>query len=161
MEGRPAMRDGTIGYEWHRSILSRCNVHLLRDTEDSSGENDLGSPQYDRHRIILSVYHDASMVCLQVEQMAGGRVWCASQIRIIRRISGLLEFVDTRIGARPDACRRSSSRSRTTASPPPSPTPPPTCSPPSGSPACPPQQRRRVDHPRPVGRRPPEDQVSR
>ncbi len=44
MECRPAMRDGTTGYEWHQGILARCLVHLLRDTEESLMENELGSP---------------------------------------------------------------------------------------------------------------------
>ena len=44
MEHPPAMRDGTAGYEWHKGTLSRCLVHLLRDAEESSMENELGSP---------------------------------------------------------------------------------------------------------------------
>ena len=44
MEYPPAMRDGTTGYEWHQGPLSRCPVHLLRDAEESSMENELGSP---------------------------------------------------------------------------------------------------------------------
>ena len=44
MERRPAIRDGTTGYEWHQGPLARCLVHLLRDAEESSMENDLGSP---------------------------------------------------------------------------------------------------------------------
>ncbi len=44
MEYPPAMRDGTTGYEWHKGTLSRCLVHLLRDAEESSMENKLGSP---------------------------------------------------------------------------------------------------------------------
>ena len=44
MEHPPAMRDGTTGYEWHKGPLSRCLVHLLRDAEESSMENELGSP---------------------------------------------------------------------------------------------------------------------
>ena len=44
MEHRPAMRDGTTGYEWHQGPLARRRVHLLRDAEESSMENELGSP---------------------------------------------------------------------------------------------------------------------
>ena len=44
MERRPAMRDGTTGYEWHQGPLARCLVHLLRDAGESSMENELGSP---------------------------------------------------------------------------------------------------------------------
>ena len=98
MEDRPAMRDGTTGYEWHRGDLSRCNVHLLRDAEDSSKENGLGSIQYDRHRMMLPIYRDAKAVRMQVERMAGGPIRCASHLGIIRRIPGLSEFVETRIG---------------------------------------------------------------
>ena len=78
-EDRPAMRDGTAGYEWHRGDPSRCNVHLLRDAEESSMENDLGSPpQYDRHRMMLAVYRDANLARLQVERLAGGPLRCAA-----------------------------------------------------------------------------------
>ena len=66
IEDRPAMRDGTTGYGWHKGPLARCLVHLLRDTEESSMENELGSTRYDRHRMMLSVYRDAKQVHEQV-----------------------------------------------------------------------------------------------
>ncbi len=94
---RPAMRDGTTGYEWHKGILSRCQVHLLRDTEESSMENELGSPQYDRHRMMLSVYRDAKQVREQVERLAGGPLRCAGHLGIIARIDRLAGFIDARI----------------------------------------------------------------
>ena len=44
MGDRPAMRDGTTWYEWHRGSPSGCLVHLLRDAQESLMENELGSP---------------------------------------------------------------------------------------------------------------------
>ena len=45
---RPAIRDGTKGYEWHTEKgtgrRSRCCVHILQDTEESAMECELGSP---------------------------------------------------------------------------------------------------------------------
>ncbi len=97
MEHPPAMRDGTAGYEWHKGPLARCLVHLQRDAEVSLMENDLGSSQYDRHRMMLSVYRDAGQVREQAERLAGGPVRCASHLGIIARIPGLAGFVDARI----------------------------------------------------------------
>ena len=94
---RPAMRDGTTGYEWHGGLLGRCLVHLLRDIEESSRENDLESPQYDRHRMMLDVYRDAKLVREQVERLAGGSIQCASQLWTVDRIPGLSEFADAQI----------------------------------------------------------------
>ena len=97
MEHPPAMRDGTTGYEWHQGILSRCLVHLLRDAEESSMENELGSPQYDRYQMMRALYQDTKLTCKQAEQLAGGPLRCASQLGIIARIPGLAEFIDARI----------------------------------------------------------------
>ena len=97
MAGRPAMRDGTAGYEWHRGVLSRCCIHLLRASEDSSMGGGLGSPQYDRHQMLLAVYRDAKLAREKVEQMAGGPLRCASQLGLIGRVPGLSAFADGRI----------------------------------------------------------------
>ena len=98
MEDRPAMRDGTTGYEWHMGILSRCLIHLLRDAEKSSMEHDLGSPQYDRHQMLRAVYRDAKLAGWQVERLAGGPVRCASHLGLVDRVPGLAAFADGQIG---------------------------------------------------------------
>lgn len=100
MAGRPAMRDGTTGYEWHlRSggALSRCMVHLLRDAEESAMEHGLGSPQYVRHREMRGVYRDASRVREIIMGRAGGPLACASRQGLVRSIPGLAAYIDGQI----------------------------------------------------------------
>ena len=80
-----------------QGVLSRCDVHLLRATEDASMEHDLGSPQYDRHQMMRAVYRDAKLANGQVEQMAGGPLRCASQLGRIDRVPGLSGFAGGRI----------------------------------------------------------------
>ena len=97
---RPAMRDGTSGYEWHTrqgGRRSRCMVHILRDAEESAMEYGLGSPQYVRHRAMLDVYRDAGRIREEVIDRAGGPLTCASQLGRIDRVQGLARSVDEQI----------------------------------------------------------------
>ena len=100
MKNRPAMRDGTTGYEWHQrsgGARSRCMVHLLRDAEESAMEHGLGSPQYVRHQEMRDVYRDASRVREAVMERAGGPLTCASQLGLVGRIPGLAKYVDGQV----------------------------------------------------------------
>ena len=95
LRNRPAMRDGTTGYEWHEGELSRCNVHINRKTEEFAMKGGLGSPQYTRHRIMKSFYREASDLNDAVEERAGGPIKCASRLDAVSRVPGLSEFVES------------------------------------------------------------------
>ena len=99
MKNRPAMRDGTKGYEWHQKTAprSRCMVHIMRSTEDSSMSHELGSPQYVRNRETSAVYHTAKKVSKTVIERAGGPITCASQLNIIYKVKGLNKYVTNKI----------------------------------------------------------------
>ena len=99
MKDRPAMRDGTKGYEWHkeRASVSRCNVHLLRDAEGEAMRHDMGSPQYVRHRDMREMYRDADHIREEAVRRAGGTLACASELDIIKRVPGLEEYVERHI----------------------------------------------------------------
>lgn len=98
MANRPAMRDGTTGYEWHTGEAggsrSRCWVHVLRDAEESAMENGLGSPQHARHQALLATYRDARDVREAIIERAGGPLTCASQLGRVGRVSELAAYID-------------------------------------------------------------------
>ena len=97
VKNRPAMRDGTKGYEWMQGMVARCWVHLLRATEEVAMKHALGSPQYVRHRMLLDIYRDAVQVADEVVKRAGGPVTCASQLNLIDKVPGLAKYVKRQI----------------------------------------------------------------
>ena len=93
MKHRPAMRDGTAGFEWHKECLARCAVHTNRKSEDFSMLNGIGSTQHTRHIIMKKIYHYIKTASGEVERMAGGPIKCASQLGIIHKVPGLAEYI--------------------------------------------------------------------
>lgn len=93
MGTRPAMRDGTRGFEWHKGKLTRCAVHILRKSEDLAMVYGVGSPEYVRHTMLQELYRDAKHAGREVERRAGGPVRCASRLDTIFRVPGLDGFV--------------------------------------------------------------------
>ena len=97
MRNKQAMRDGVTGFEWHKGLLTRCAVHILRKSEDFAMLNGVGSPEYVRHTMMQDLYHDAKHTGREIELRAGGPVRCASRLDTIRRVPGLDEFVRSQI----------------------------------------------------------------
>ena len=99
MKNRPAMRDGTKGYEWHQKTArrARCMVHALRDTEESAMSHELGSPEYVRYREMSTLYHKAKKVRKTIIERAGGPIKCASQLNIIYKTKDLCNYLALQI----------------------------------------------------------------
>ena len=93
MLNRHGMRDGTKGFEWHLGACCRCCAHILRKSEDFAMKAGIGSWQYTRHIMLQEVYHELKLIGEDVERRAGGPIRCASQLGIIYKVPGLLDFI--------------------------------------------------------------------
>ena len=105
MANRPAMRDGTSGYEWHDGPLGRCFVHVTRKSESLAIKHGHGSPQHVRHRMLLEVYKDAKKAAILITAAAGGPIRCASNLDVTSKVPGLAETINQHIASLTDRVR--------------------------------------------------------
>ena len=62
----------------------------------------MGSDQYERHKMLKSIYHDANRARKEIEERAGGPARCASQLGAMLKVPGLAEFADSAMSALSD-----------------------------------------------------------